>query len=159
MNIFILSRSPRRAAQHHGDKHVVKMILETAQLLYTAHWLTHPERLHEGAYKKTHANHPCAIWARATLQNYMWLCALGFWLCREYTFRYGKTHKTEARILWLITHPPDLPDAGPTPFAQAMPDEYRHDDPVVAYRTYYLQNKVRQRGIVSYTKRSAPEWT
>lgn len=135
------------------------MILETAQLLYTAHWLTRPELLPEGAYKKTHANHPCAIWTRATLQNYMWLCALGFWLCREYTFRYGKTHKTEARILWLITHPPDLPDTGLTPFAQAMPDEYRHEDPVVAYRTYYIQNKIKKRGIIAYTKRSAPEWT
>lgn len=135
------------------------MILETAQLLYTTHWLTRPERLHEGAYKKTHANHPCAIWARESLDNYLWLCALGFWLCREYTHRYGNIHKTEPRILWLITHPPDLPEKGLTPFAQAMPPEYRHEDAVVAYRTYYRENKIKQRGIISYTKRSAPEWT
>jgi hypothetical protein len=81
MNIFVLSRNPRRAAEQHCDKHVVKMILETAQLLYSAH----PDKPHEAAYKRTHANHPCAIWARTSLANYQWLCALGFWLCQEYS--------------------------------------------------------------------------
>lgn len=156
MNIFVLARHPRDAAQMHGDKHVVKMILETAQLLYTTHWLTDASALPEGAYKKTHPNHPCAIWARQSLSNYIWLATLGFWLCREYTFRYGKVHKTQAHITWLLTHLPALPNEGLSPFAQAMPPEYKHEDPVVAYRTYYTENKIKQRGIIAYTRRTPP---
>jgi hypothetical protein len=87
MNIFVLSLNPRIAAELHCDKHVVKMILETAQLLYSVHWLINPDVLPDNAYKKTHVNHPCAVWARDNAENYRWLCALGYYLCKEYTFR------------------------------------------------------------------------
>lgn len=157
MNIFVLSRSPRRAAELHCDKHVVKMILETAQLLYGAHWVCGTP-LPEGAYKKTHVNHPCAIWTRTSIENYRWLCALGTWLCIEYTFRYGKHHKTETHLHWLRSHEPTLPTLGLTPFAQAMPEQYKHEDPVTAYRSFYRLNKHGQRGIVTYKKRPAPEF-
>ena len=155
MNIFVLSRSPRRAAELHCDKHVVKMILETAQLLYCVHWVCGTP-LPEGAYKQTHKNHPCAIWVRTSIENYRWLCALGTWLCIEYTFRYGKTHKTDAHLRWLRCNEPAVPSVGLTPFVQAMPDEYKHEDPVEAYRTYYRLGKLEQRGIVTYKKRSIP---
>jgi hypothetical protein len=153
MNIFFLSFNPRIAAEHHCDKHVVKMILETAQLLYTAH-----EVLPPGAYKKTHLNHPCAIWTRESKDNYKWLCQLGLALCKEYTFRYGKIHKTQAHIEWLTANIPDLPDVGVTEIRQAMPPEYKRPNPVEAYQTYYRENKLKLRGIVRYSKRSFPSF-
>jgi hypothetical protein len=160
MNIFFLDFNPQKAAEYHCDKHVVKMILETAQLLYSAHWELAPTGLPEGAYRKTHVNHPCAIWVRESLSNYRWLADLGYWLCREYRFRYGnKTHKTEAHILWLrANHPAGIVDIGATPPRQAMPDEYKHPDPVTAYRIYYVENKLMLRGIVKYTRRKYPSF-
>lgn len=158
MNIFVLSLNPRIAAELHCDKHVVKMILETAQLLYSVHWTLNPDSLPEFAYKKTHVNHPCAVWARQNAENYRWLCSLGYYLCKEYTFRYGKIHKTEAHIRWLIVNLPSLPKESRTPFAQAMPDEYKHSDPITAYQTFYLENKMKLRGIVRYTKRTLPDF-
>jgi len=160
MNIFVLNLIPRLAAQAHCDKHVVKMILETAQLLYSAHHVAGGP-LPDGAYKKTHVNHPCAIWVRQSASNYMWLAELGFWLCREYQYRYGehKVHKTERHIIWLCKNLPlGIPYLPMTSFALAMPMEYKRDDPVDAYRTYYIENKVKVRNIVKYTRRQAPEF-
>lgn len=161
MNIFVLHRHPRLAAKRHCDKHVVKMILETAQLLYSAHHVLGPGELPEGAYKKSHANHPCAIWVRESLANYLWLAQLGWYLCKEYQYRYGETkiHKTERHIVWLrLNPPPTIPDGPQTRFRQAMPDDYKDHDPVVAYQTYYRESKLRERGIVKYTRREWPEF-
>lgn len=160
MNIFLLDWNPRIAAQYHCDKHVIKMIIETAQMLYSAHWsLNSP--LPVGAYKLAHKNHPCSIWVRQSISNYMWLCSLGIWLCREYKYRYGshKTHKTEAHILWLLHNPPvGIPYLEMATPAQAMPDEYKNSDPIKAYQTFYLESKMKQRGIVKYTNRPVPEF-
>lgn len=157
MNIFLLHRSPRKAAHYHCDKHVVKMILETAQLLYSAHWVLAPEGLPPTSYKKTHANHPCALWVRASLDNYLWLAILGMELCFEFTYRYGNTHKTQSHLEWLVGHPPaGIPDVGITMLPQAMPDDYKHPNAIVAYRTYYRENKLKIRGIVAYTRRPPP---
>jgi len=157
MNIFILSFNPKQAAEYHCDKHVVKMILETAQLLYTCHWVLNSEGIPENAYKKCHVNHPCGIWVRESLSNYKWLCELGKYLCEEYTFRYGKIHKTQSHLVWLIQNPPcSLKDMGITKIRLAMPEEYKHENPVEAYRTYYRENKLKIRRIVKYTKRSPP---
>ena len=94
MNIFVLDYNPTRAAKMQCDKHVVKMALETAQLLCTAFpGGTAP-------YKLTHFNHPCAIWCRESLKNYNWLIDHGIALCDEYQHRYGKTHKSKEVILW-----------------------------------------------------------
>ena len=159
MNIFILSFNPKEAAEFHCDKHVVKMILETAQLLYTCHWMLNPEGLPENAYKKCHMNHPCGIWVRESLANYKWLCELGKYLCEEYTFRYGKIHKTQVHLLWLMQNPPlSLEDRGITEIRLAMPIEYKQPNPVEAYRTYYIESKLKQRGIVKYTKREWPKF-
>jgi hypothetical protein len=104
MNIFFLSLSPKEAARLHCDKHVVKMIIETAQMLYSAHWMLNPEGLKPTAYKIAHKNNPCSIWVRTSLTNYLWLASLGYWLCKEYNHRYGdhKVHKTAEHILWLF---------------------------------------------------------
>lgn len=156
MNIFFLDFCARIAATYHCDKHVVKMILESAQLLYSAHWVIDPSRLPPGAYRKTHTKHPCAIWVRESGANYRWLCELGLALCDEYTFRYSKVHKTRAHLKWLAENPPVLPEIGVTTIRQAMPNEYKRPNPVEAYRTYYIENKLKLRGIVRYSKRSPP---
>ena len=159
MNIFFLAFDPKLAAEYHCDKHVVKMILETAQMLYCAHWVLNPENLPVGAYKKAHVHHPCSIWVRESLSNYQWLCELGWYLCKEYQYRYGaeKTHKTESHISWLKQNPPcSLRDIGVTTIRLAMPDEYKQPNPVEAYRCFYQKSKLDARGIVKYTRRDWP---
>lgn len=138
MNIFVLDRDPTQAARWHCNKHVVKMIVESAQMLSTA-W---PADV--ALYRRTHYNHPCSVWTRASLANYYWLCELALTLCEEYTLRYGKTHKTEAIITSLATCRPDLPNVGLTPFAVAIADKRWHmSDPVDSYRLFYVREKSR----------------
>lgn len=159
MNIFLLAWSPKLAAEMHCDKHVVKMILESAQLLYSAHWLLNPENVPENAYKLAHKNHPCSLWVRTTLTNYMWLASLAWWLCKEYQYRYGedRVHKSEAHIVWLLHHPPkSIPVCIISKPAQAMPDEYKQENPIEAYQLFYRENKHKKRGIVQYTRRPWP---
>jgi hypothetical protein len=159
MNIFFLSRNPKEAAKLHCDKHVVKMIIETAQLLYSAHWVLNPAGLNENAYKLAHRNHPCAIWVRRSLTNYLWLASLGWWLCKEYQYRYGeeKVHKTEAHIVWLLHNPPKfIAFDFLTQPVLAMPDQYKQDDPILSYQTYYIESKMKERNIVRYTRREWP---
>lgn len=161
MNIFFLSRNPKIAARLHCDKHVVKMIIESAQMLYSAHWMLNPEDLPNNAYKLAHKNHPCSIWVRQTISNYYWLCSLAWWLCKEYQYRYGenKQHKTQAHIEWLIANPPKSIVFGDLTIPpQAMPDEYKQEDPILAYQLFYIESKMKKRGIVQYTKRDWPEF-
>lgn len=161
MNIFLLHWNPKIAAQYHCDKHVVKMIIETAQLLYSAHW-TLNSQLPANAYKLAHKNHPCSIWTRASITNYMWLASLGLWLCKEYRNRYGehKTHKTEAHLIWLFHNPPqNIPFLGMTSPAQAMPEHFKcENNPIRAYRKFYIGSKLKERGIVNYTWREPPSF-
>ncbi len=140
MNIFVLDLDPEKAAREQCDKHVVKMVLESAQLLATVHHLT---RVRKGMppIRPTHVNHPCAIWVRTSLANYRWLARHARALSEEYTRRYGKTHRWREHIEWLAAHEPPLPDAGLTPFAQAMPETYRNKNAVKAYRDYYRGEK------------------
>ena len=156
MNIFYLHKSPTVAAQHMCDKHVVKMILESAQLLCTAHHTcpTNAERP-EKFYKKTHTNHPCAIWTRNCIGNYKWLCDHAQSLLDEYTYRYGKTHASTSVISWCVSNIPDIPDGELTDIAQCMPDEYKSNDPVIAYRNYY--NKAKSH-LHNWKRRQIPHW-
>lgn len=161
MNIFFLSLNPKEAARLHCDKHVVKMIIESAQLLYSAHWTLNPEGLLADAYKLAHKNHPCAIWVRISITNYMWLASLAWWLCKEYQYRYGdhKIHKTEAHVIWLLNHPPkSIPFVGLTQPSLAMPDQYKQEDVIESYKTYYIESKLIERNIVKYTRREWPEF-
>lgn len=151
MNIFALSKDPKKAAQYHCDKHVVKMILETAQLLCTVHWETGGE----APYRSTHRNHPCSKWARMSMGNYRWLCELGIELCYEYTHRYGKIHKSQEIIEWCFSHRPNVPNGEMTDFVQTMPDYCKHEDSVQAYRTYYNLEKQR---MLSWKNRERPDW-
>lgn len=154
MNIFVVDHNPTIAGTVLCDKHIVKMPLETAQLLCTA--INHYGG--SAAYKSTHINHPCSIWARETLGNWLWLFDHGIAICREYTRRYGKTHKSELVIRQCIEDMRDqsiaLYNLTRTPHPQCMPDEYKHADTVTAYRQYYLGDKA----YMATWKQNKPEW-
>jgi hypothetical protein len=184
MNIFYLDHDVRKCAEMHNDKHVVKMILEYAQLLSTAH------RILDGVlstgvsasgrkktvyvladnrdtvlYSVTHVNHPSAVWVRQSDKNYDWLFALFQALMDEYTYRYGKVHacsKLEMCLARLPNNIPQKPFTEPTP---AMPDDVkvlremctdRYElDSILSYRNYYIQNKTH---LANWKKREVPDW-
>ena len=139
MNIFVLSEDPEESARMQCDKHVVKMILESGQMLCAAH---DPG---EAPWKRTHFNHPCTVWTRSSRANYEWLSVHGLELCAEYTRRYGRRHGAEDVLLWCAENiPRNLPDVGLTPFAVAIKDKRYHlGDVVSSYRAYYLGEKSR----------------
>jgi hypothetical protein len=154
MNIFVLDRDVRKCAQYHNDKHVVKMILESAQLLCSVHHMVE-ENTDEVPYKLSHKNHPCSIWARENISNYLWLCELGLELCKEYTYRYEKRHKSQDVIEWCLINPPNIPEEDFTEPPKAMPEEYKVDDVVKSYRNYYLGDK---KYFSKWKKREVPPW-
>lgn len=161
MNIFFLDENPKLSAQYHVDKHVVKMILETAQLLCSVHHVTdqvptkYPPSTLQVPYKLSHKNHPCAVWTRKSLSNYLYLCELGLELGKEYTYRYGKKHKSIEVIEWCIINKPNIPDIGFTTPAMAMPDEFKTDSVVESYRNYYMGAKI---SLASWKNRKKPNW-
>lgn len=160
MNIFFLHFDPKTCAQMHVDKHAVKMILESIQLLCSAHHL-HPNGKDLKLMKLTHKNHPSSIWTRESLSNYKWLLELTKELCKEYTYRYGKVHKCETEYLQILEeNNPDIPDIGFTPPKQAMPETYKIEsdkieDAIEAYRQYYFYEKNQ---MFNWKKRDIPEW-
>jgi hypothetical protein len=191
MNIFILSLIPKEAAEAHGDKHVVKMILEACQMLYTAHWIAvHPELLNERSaikiarahktlsvpkhmltaprrkcadeqgFRPVHLHHPCTIWVRECIGNYMWTVDLALALADEYEFRWpGKIHSCRAHAEWLKANlPPGISQRERNGFAVAMDNEYRvAGDAVASYIKYYKGSK-KDRNLTVYTRRSAPRF-
>lgn len=151
MNIFVLSFDIEEAAQYHVNKHVVKMPLESAQMLCTAlqaHGVDAP-------YKPVHVKHPCTLWAGFTRSNFKWLCELGMALCREYTYRYERVHDCKKVIEYCIDKNELIKDGPLTDFAQAMPVEYKKPCAVQAYREYYRKGKHH---IASWKKRNVPDW-
>jgi hypothetical protein len=189
MNLFVLSANPKEAAEAHGDKHVVKMILEACQMLYTAHWTAvHPHLLKERSavkiskahkllpvpehmlsapkrkcqdepgFRPVHLHHPCTIWIRECLGNYMWAIELALALAEEYEYRWpGRTHSCKAHAEWLkVNIPPGISEKERSEFVVAMDDEYRvPGDPVASYIKYYRGSK-KDRNLTVYTRRIAP---
>lgn len=171
MNIFFLDKDLTKCAEYHMDKHVVKMIVETAQLLCGAHHLLRQDEVINGKlvipYKLTHKNHPCAIWARKSPANYLCLCNLGLALCAEYTHRYGKRHKSQDVMEWCLANYDKLASIltslseqkdtiGFTEPAMAMPPEYKVESDVVqSYRNYYIGAKA---GFATWKNRCTPYW-
>jgi uncharacterized heparinase superfamily protein len=151
MNIFILDTDIRKCAEQHVDKHVIKMILESAQMLCSAVNLSGGD----SPYKTTHKNHPCTVWVRESLSNWCWLRDLTLALNEEYCYRYDKTidHKSAAIVKKIKE--PNINDIGLTEFAQAMPEQYKNEDVVKAYRNYYIGEKSN---IAKWKKRERPEW-
>jgi hypothetical protein len=156
MNIFYLHSDPKTAAKMHCDKHCVKMILETAQLLSTAHRELDGDELSDrrGLYKSTHRNHPSAVWARANRENYDWLVDLFKGLLEEYTARYGKRHASSKILLPISLSPLNLKSGEFYPPPQCMPEEYKCASTTTAYRKYYLGEKM---GFAVW-KLGAPDW-
>ena len=185
MNIFYLDPNPKTCAQMHCDKHVVKMIIEYAQLLSTAHRVLDgvPERLRRETtgrqytrytlpdsrdavlYSATHINHPSAIWVRENKNNYMWLYDMWCELLDEYTHRYGKTHACARLQVALFNTPTTMADGeffAPTP---AMPQELKIEakiavpgrkyDVLASYKNYYIKDKAR---FAKWKNRNTPEW-
>ena len=142
MNIFYLHEDPRKAAEYQYNKHVVKMILESAQMLCTAHH--HYGNGDNVPYKKAHYNHPSTIWVRENCENYAWLYRHMLALGEEYTKRYGKTHLTITKCKEVLGKaPPNMPWFGFTQPPQCMPDEYKDECSVKAYWNYYINDKHR----------------
>ena len=152
MNIFFLDFDVKKCAEYHCDKHVVKMILETAQLLCSAHHVTGGT----AQYKLSHKYHPCSIWVRESLSNYLYLCELGLALGEEYTYRYGKKHKSVEVIEWCLVNRPNIHDVDFTTPPLAMGNEYKiGNDVIESYRNYYRGAKSE---IVSWKNRETPDW-
>ena len=154
MNIFVLDLDPRKAALYHCDKHVVKMILEYAQLLSTAHRFS--GNTDEKLFKVTHINHPCNIWARESTANYLWLYELFYYTCEQYELRYGEKHSVFLKLDELLQRVPRLTKHEMTPFALAMFDRFKTSNVVDSYRNYYRGDK---RLFARWTSpATVPEW-
>ena len=181
MNIFILSDDPVQAAQLQCDKHIVKMVLESAQMLSTAHRMldgnvmkapsksgkrmvnkyVHPDLdMNEALYNAVHFNHPCTVWTMQSAKNYAWHFRHFIALCNEYKYRYGKTHMTDEKLRCVLAkYPENIPKKKQTPFALAMQNEPQcifPNDPVKSYRSYYKTKQERFKMV--WTKRETPEW-
>jgi len=177
MNIFYLDPDPSKCARMHNDKHTVKMILEYTQLLSTAHrlldgkqsvvvvnnrklkrWSLEDPRMNASLFLASHINHPSAVWARESEDQYLWLYQLLTHLCKEYTHRYGKTHAVVNRCWQELRNLP-LNLKGKKGFReppQAMPDEYKVvGDSVTAYKKYYIGGKAK---LGKWTNRPTPDW-
>jgi hypothetical protein len=176
VNIFYLDHDAVKCAEYHNDKHVVKMILEYAQLLSTAHrvldgtisvrlsktgrkqnWYHLGDSRDNVLYSATHINHPSAKWCRDSNDNYQWLYKLFCATCNEYTFRYGKTHLTDKKLRHVLAQSPK--NISHDPFEapwRAMPDEVKiGDDSLASYRNYYIKNKSH---LANWKKRKVPDW-
>ena len=153
MNIFHLDKNPKICAEYHCDKHVVKMILEYAQILCTVHHLCNSSP-NPKLYKPAFKNHPDTIWARATTGNYCWLYLLFRHLCKEYTYRYNKVHITEKKLLEILNIIPDQIKIGNiTRLPQCMFDDVKHKNEIIAYHQFY---NIYKRPFCTWTNREKP---
>lgn len=168
MNIFVTDTRPIICAEQHCDVHLRKMIVETAQLLSTAHHELDGKIV---GYKPTHKNHPSAVWVRSDYKNYRWTFALLYFLTKEYLYRFGKHHKTADLCKVLVANPKNITGVrmntrgklSPEEFVLAMPEEYKQKSVETSYQSY-LNDKFkdwrnRERPMkVEWTKRDVPEW-
>jgi len=138
MNIFVLDERPSISAKYHTDKHVRKMIVESAQMLSTAHQIINGPN--PKVYKVAYKNHPCTIWVRQSKSNYSWLYQLFENLLKEYTRRFNKHHKCE-QLLQPLSVVPNIAKSELTSFALAMPEQYKSTNAVRSYREYYVNEK------------------
>lgn len=142
MNIFVLDEDPVIAARYLCDKHVVKMIVESFQLLSTVQRKC--GNANEKLYKSTHEKHPCVIWLLKSKANYRWLVRHVDAMHIEYKNRYEKFHSSYTQLWTLVNQPPlCLPDIGLTEFVLAMPDKYKSLNVVESYRKYYICEKLK----------------
>jgi|TARA_A200000159_G_scaffold120792_1_gene114946 hypothetical protein len=180
MNVFVLSECPVESAKMMCDKHIPKMIVESAQMLSTAHRILDgkeyqapsksgkrmvkhyllPDSAKEAImYKSVHAGHPCTVWTMASKANYDWHYEHFLALCSEFEYRFNKQHLTYQKLKdFLKECPANMPDIGLTEFAQAMaqyPQCIVKGDAVKAYRNYYHESKYFAKWVKG---RPAPSW-
>lgn len=156
MNIFVLDTDPQKAAEYHCDKHVVKMVLETAQLLSNC-IPNESKRGSRTTYQHSHLKHPSSLWVQDSSGNFEWLYRLGIALSDEYSLRFGKIHKSKAVIqeCWRKADEINFVSHKLKPFPQVMPEQYKiPDDPIQAYRNYYIGSKA----YFATWKKGAPSW-
>jgi len=166
MNLFILSLIQKEIAESMMDKHVSKILLEAVQMLCSARRILEPDDdvINERIYKLAHKNHPVTIWCRKSRANFVWALDLAEELHNEWRFRYGhpktKIHQSYRVAMFLRENIPSedaFEAVGLTPFALAMPDKYKSDDPVLSYRNYYMSEEKQK--IASWCKkRGKPTW-
>ena len=179
MNLFILNNNPILAAQEQCDKHVVKMIVESAQMLSTVHrmldgceikrpsvsgktmakYFELPDERENVLYRACHFNHPCTIWTRESMHNYRWHYLHFIGLCDEYTYRYDKIHSTDTKLRKALSKlPNNIPVKKMTPFKLAMGSnpECITEDAVESYRKFYHTKQERFK--MDWTKRPIPAW-
>lgn len=179
MNIFYLDNDPDACAEQHCDKHVVKMCIEYAQLLSTAHrvidgqewegrsvngrkikrYFLEDPLMNDNVYKACHVNHPSTKWVRESRENYNWLYDMWTSLGREYTHRYGRVHESIRKLEYYLMLPPDLLEkkgfTQPTPAMAAYPHCIVEGDSIESYRNFYWEDK---REFAKWTRRRIPEW-
>jgi hypothetical protein len=151
MNIFFLDSDLVKCAEYHVDRHCVKIILESCQVLCCAY----PNGV--APYRHTHKNHPISVWCRANKSNFNYIVSYARALCEEYTYRYGKRHKCEGVLDWIENNPPSIPDGEKTEPPRcfgALKDSIRITNSVVTdYREYYRLGKSH---LFSWTGREKP---
>jgi hypothetical protein len=143
MNIFVLDEDHSLNARYHNDWHIRKMPIEAAQILCSVF----PPGT--APYSRTHYNHPCMKWARASMDNYQWLIRYGTALCHEYSLRYTskhgyyREHACLSKIQWCTDHINEsiVPRGTMTPFPLCMPDKYKSDDAILSHRLNYIYEK------------------
>eukprot|EP00917_Polyrhabdina_sp_WS-2016_P033274 GHVP01071142.1.p1 GENE.GHVP01071142.1~~GHVP01071142.1.p1 ORF type:complete len:176 (-),score=29.59 GHVP01071142.1:179-706(-) len=140
MNIFFLDKCPCKSAQLQYDKHVVKMILETAQMLSTAHNI-HGDGT-DRVYKSAYVNHPTTKWVRSSQENYSWAYQHFMALGNEFKRRYGKDHISIVKYGEILEKvPPGIVEKNWSDPPQAMPDVYKKDNYIEGYINYYKNGK------------------
>ena len=174
MNIFYLDKDPVTAAKMHCDKHVVKMIIEYAQMLSTAHrmldgtqytdassgrriqrWKLDNSNMDGVLYKASHINHPSAIWVRENAIQYQYMYDMFVACCDEYIYRYGRIHMTDTKLRELLNELPKNIKLGvwkePPP---AMPDYCKVvGNSLLSYHKYYAKEK---KDFAKWTLREVP---
>ena len=161
MNIFVLDENTAVCASYHVDKHIVKMPTEQSQMIS---FVYHNEKNWDSeipdllmSFNKCHNNHPCSLWIRESLENFMWSCELGVHLVEEYRFRYktNKHQRAESIFRWALNNPPNFDMWSKTDYALAMPDELKLDNAVDSYRNYYRMAKTE---LHEWKNRKKPNW-
>jgi len=159
MNIFYINEDPILAARELADDHIRKMQIESAQMLCTTFW-------HFGRwapYKKCFFNHPSTKWVRESIEHFNWLLIHGLEICEEFEKRYGKIHATKNTLIWCQTNRNALNGLIPTnsfvPPPQCMPEEYKKQDTLEAYRNFYILDKIGVKKLNYNKLNNQPEWT
>lgn len=185
MNIFYLDNDPAKAAKDLVDKHIVKMPLESAQMLSTVHRLLdgqtfeattlHKKKVlhllpgetwnidsndqitieNQLCYKVAHAKHPSTVWTMQSHSNYKWHVELFSAMLKEFSARYGKIHSSQRLLPFLSNLPKNIPIGDFTPPTPAMPEKYKTGDSLQSYRRYYAGDKWR---FAKWKHQEIPMW-